>query len=604
MKKAASAFLVLALACSGAQSGHKPKISADAASTDALATQQVIVQWNIPIGDATAALITSVGGTVISEFKSVRQGLYLVPGSALGTLSSDPIVKYISADRKVKRKLATTAATINAPQVWSAGFTGTGVGVAVLDSGINQDDNLGVQADKTITFVNDFTPNAYDATGKKTSSFGLDWYGHGQHIAGIIASSGKASICGRCSKSMIGIASGASLIDLKVLDATGEGTDSQVIAAINQAIQLKNTYNIRVINLSLGRPVLESYTDDPLCQAVEAAWKAGIVVVVAAGNDGRDNSANNQGYGTILAPGNDPYVITVGSMKTMNTNDRSDDLIASYSSKGPSAIDHVVKPDILAPGNLMVSLLAQHGRLALANPQNAVTLASIQGGSEPSKPATSPVLPSDLTKEPPGVNFGGGYSAKYYTLSGTSMAAGVVSGAVADLIQAYPALTPDQIKILLMQTASKTFPASSYVVDDQGNTYTSYYDMFTVGAGYLNLNAAFKGAGNVPTSGNSLSPVSSYDSTSGNVYVSFDPQSAWTNPAVWSNKSMWGASSVWSSSVLNGSSAIWSSKSMWGASADSASKSLWGAKSMWGASSDQSASSMDSASSAEVSGEN
>src|SRR4051794_31708369 len=120
MKKAASAFLVLALACSGAQSGHKPKISADAASTDALASQQVVVQWNIPIGDATAALITSVGGKVISEFNSVRQGVYLVPGSGLVTLSSDPSVKYISADRKVKRKLATTAATINAPQVWNA----------------------------------------------------------------------------------------------------------------------------------------------------------------------------------------------------------------------------------------------------------------------------------------------------------------------------------------------------------------------------------------------------------------------------------------------------------------------------------------------------
>src|SRR5580704_9865832 len=90
---------------------------------------------------------------------------------------------------------------------------------------------------------------------------------------------------------------------------------------------------------------------DPLCQAVEAAWKAGIVVVVAAGNDGRDNSQGTNGYGTITAPGNDPYVITVGAMNTMGTPDRSDDVMTTYSSRGPTAIDHIVKPDIVAPGN-------------------------------------------------------------------------------------------------------------------------------------------------------------------------------------------------------------------------------------------------------------
>src|SRR5437016_2723582 len=92
-------------------------------------------------------------------------------------------------------------------------------------------------------------------------------------------------------------------------------TYSTVISAIQAAIQLKSKYNIRVINLSLGRPVFESYKLDPLCQAVEAAWKTGIVVVVAAGNSGRDNSQGTNGYATITSPGNDPYVITVGAMK-------------------------------------------------------------------------------------------------------------------------------------------------------------------------------------------------------------------------------------------------------------------------------------------------
>ena len=140
------------------------------------------------------------------------------------------------------------------------------------------------------------------------------------------------------------------LINLRVLDQNGAGTDSQVIAAIQTAIQLKSKYNIRVINLSLGRPVYESYTLDPLCQAVEQAWKAGIVVVVAAGNDGRNNNAGTNGYGTIAAPGNDPYVITVGAMNTVGTSSRADDQIASYSSKGPTLFDHIVKPDLGSTG--------------------------------------------------------------------------------------------------------------------------------------------------------------------------------------------------------------------------------------------------------------
>src|SRR5262249_60342536 len=122
---------------------------------------------------------------------------------------------------------------------------------------------------------------------------------------------------------------------LRGLDGHGVGSRSRGTAAIQRATQLKTAYNIRVINLSVGRNVHESYTLDPLCQAVEAAWKAGIVVVVAAGNSGRDNSQGTNGYGTIQAPGNDPNVITVGATKTDGTPTRLDDTIASYSSRGP-----------------------------------------------------------------------------------------------------------------------------------------------------------------------------------------------------------------------------------------------------------------------------
>src|SRR5207302_7152628 len=170
-----------------------------------------------------------------------------------------------------------------------------------------------------------------------------------------------------------GIASNVNLINLRVLDANGAGTDGNVVAAIDRAIQLKSTYNIRVINLSLGRPIYESFLNDPLCQAVEEAWKAGIVVVVAAGNEGRNNTYKNRGYATITAPGNDPFVITVGAMKTVGTTTKSDDKIASYSSKGPTLLDHFVKPDILAPGNQIASLRAPGSMLDTAYPQNRVS---------------------------------------------------------------------------------------------------------------------------------------------------------------------------------------------------------------------------------------
>src|SRR4029077_20282504 len=136
---------------------------------------------------------------------------------------------------------------------------------------------------------------------------------HGTHVAGIIAGNGGSSTCGNCDVTFRGIAPNANIVNLRALDQTGSATDSTLIAPIQQAIMLKSLYNIRVINLSLARGIFESYTLDPLCQAVEQAWKAGIVVVVAAGNYGRDNSSNNNGYGTITAPGNDPYVITVGA---------------------------------------------------------------------------------------------------------------------------------------------------------------------------------------------------------------------------------------------------------------------------------------------------
>ncbi len=137
---------------------------------------------------------------------------------------------------------------------------------------------------------------------------------------------------------------------MRVLNSQGLGTVSNVIAGINWVIKNKSTYNIRVMNLSLGTGITQSYETDPLCQAVGKAVDAGIVVVVAAGNWGKD-SYGNKIFGGILSPANSPRVITVGATNTQQTNQRSDDTIATYSSRGPTLVDGLAKPDLVAPGN-------------------------------------------------------------------------------------------------------------------------------------------------------------------------------------------------------------------------------------------------------------
>jgi serine protease AprX len=330
----------------------------------------------------------------------------------------------------------------------------------------------------------------------------------------------------------------------------GQGTDASVIAAIYQAIAVKNTYNIRVMNLSLGRPVFESYKVDPLCQAVEAAWKAGIVVVVAAGNDGRDPYTN--GYATITAPGNDPYVITVGAMNTKATPDRGDDVMTTYSSKGPTAIDHIAKPDLVAPGNRVISVLGGN-TLVHAYPQNI-----------PSKDA-----------------YGKEISQNYFSLSGTSMAAPVVSGAVALLLEQNPRLTPDQVKARLMKSAYKNLPQYTTIIDS-GRTFFIQYDAFTVGAGYLDIQAALSSTDLATLS--AKSPTVTYDPVTKNVYFVSDSSAIWGSSAMWGS-AVWGANVfVGSKSAMWGSSALWGSSAMWGSNTTQGFSAMWGSSSLWGSS--------------------
>jgi len=257
-------------------------------------------------------------------------------------------------------------------------------------------------------------------------------------VAGIaVGTDNVTTVISNSTRGFGGVAPDANIVNLKVLDANGMGTDASVIAGINTAIQLKSKYNIRVINLSLGRPITQSYKTDPLCQAVEAAWKAGIVVVVAAGNNGRDNSQGTQGYGTITAPGNDPFVITVGASNATGDYYRGNDILTTYSSKGPTAIDHIVKPDLVAPGNQVVSEQSRGSALVTQYPANQISTGNYN-------PAGSSA-----------------YSPYFFTLSGTSMATPVVSGAAAMLIDKNSSITPDQVKAKLMRNANTEYDLNS-----------------------------------------------------------------------------------------------------------------------------------------------
>jgi serine protease AprX len=525
-------------------------ISPDLQGLDPLTPVNVIVQFNSAPSLVALETIPLLGGVVKGTLSLVNGVLVSLPPAILDAVAALPGVVYISPDRLNMPLLDNSAGAVNASTAWQAGWTGSGIGVAVIDSGISNHSDLDTSTGKfRVVYSQDFT----------SSGTTNDQYGHGEHVAGIVAGDAASSNCSNCTRQFRGIAPGASLINLRVLDKNGSGTDSEVISAIASAIALKSIYNIRVINLSLGRPIFESYQFDPLCRAVEAAWQAGVVVVVAAGNNGRDDYQDTEGYGTITTPGNDPYVITVGAMKSMGTPQRTDDLIASYSSKGPTAIDHVVKPDLVAPGNLVVSLLANGGSATLPQtyPQNDVPLTYYEN-------TTSTAL-----------------STQYFTLNGTSMATPVVSGAVADLLQAQPTLTPDQVKARLMMTAYKTFPLSSTATDPTtGQTYTSYYDVFTVGAGYLDIAAALASTYVAP--GLWLSPYATYNPTTGAVYLVNNPTSILGNTSVVPDRSVWGNQSVSGTQAVWGTQSVWGNQSVWGTQTVTGTRSVWGTQLVWG----------------------
>jgi len=491
----------------------------------------VIVQYRAMPNATALSNLKGRGATLRSKFQSIRAVTLHVPASMLAELANDPNVLYITPDRSfhmtANPQTEQFASAVEA-DVASAQYAldGTGVGVAVIDSGVAAHADLGNGSNSRVVYSQSFV------AGDTTTS---DKFGHGTHVAGLIGGNGSSSGNGNgYPGTYAGVAPNVNIINLRVLDQNGAGTDSQVIAALQQAIALKNAYNIRVINMSLGRPVFESYTLDPVDQAVEAAWKAGIVVVCAAGNNGRFAATN--GFGTIGVPGNDPAVLTVGATMTEQTATRVDDKIASYSSKGPTAVDHIVKPDLVAPGNAQVSLRVAGSTLDTTYPQYDVS-------------------PNN------------GNSPKYFVLSGTSMATPIVSGAAALLLQQNPSLTPDQVKARLMKTAWKGVGQFTYSHDQWGNLYNNEYDMFTYGAGYLDIDAAL---GNTDLASGLALSMTAVNNNGVVTVQNTNPDSVFAGSSV-----VWGATSV-----------VWGNSVVWGANAFSATSVVWGATSVvWGATS-------------------
>ncbi|MEX1127079.1 MAG: S8 family peptidase, partial [Vicinamibacterales bacterium] len=369
----------------------------------------------------TDAIAARHGATIK---KRLRHGVVLdVSPEQLAALAADPAVPHLSGDATVHRMMALSAQAIGADQVQSgigglSGFTGRGVGVAVIDSGIANHKALNSQVIASLDFTGD--------------RHGRDEYGHGTHVAGIIAGGSEASYAG--------VAPGAHIVSLRVLGADGSGSTSDVIAAIDWAIANRARYGLRIINLSLGRPVFESYREDPLCQAAQRAVDAGLVVIASAGNFGKTPDGQPI-VGGIVSPGNLPDAITVGALNTKGTAMPSDDVVASFSSRGLTHIDGVLKPELVAPGNRVVAAAA-HG--------------------------------SAIVNDYPERLMGGEGNHAYIELSGTSMAAAVVSGAAALLLEAAPGLTPADVKLALQVTSSRVAGAG----------------LIEAGAGSLNVAAA------------------------------------------------------------------------------------------------------------------
>ena len=211
-----------------------------------------------------------------------------VPSRNLARLAALPFVTHLSYDGVVKKFDAfTDGHSMATAATQKYGVTGAGIIVAVMDSGVSPNADFDSRLFSGASFV----------PGDSSTN---DACGHGTHVAGIIGGGGENSTGSGFKQTFRGVAPGAYIANIRVLNAQGQGTVSGVAAGVQYAVAIKKQYapnTTVVMNLSLGHPVADKYSNDPLCQAVEAAWKAGIVVVCAAGNNGRLNATDTAGRG-------------------------------------------------------------------------------------------------------------------------------------------------------------------------------------------------------------------------------------------------------------------------------------------------------------------
>lgn len=394
------------------------------------ANVRVIIQKN----DANATIepmITKLGGTVIDQLSIIHAVTAELPARAVLALGKTPGVRWVALDSPMKSTLCLSCIdisrlasayirTIGADKVWNRApyLQGQGIGVAIVDSGIQPQEDLYTiwgqnRLVAAVRFNTDYNQTPYDN------------YGHGNHVAGIVGGNGRRSL-----GAYIGVAPMVNLINVKVSNDDGGSSVANVIRGLQWIFNNADRYNIRVVNISLNDSVAESYHTSVLDAAVEALWFNGIVVVASAGNGGN---------GRLYAPASDPFVITVGATDDKGTANLSDDTMTNFSAYG-NTLDGFAKPDLVAPGRNIVSLMA--------NPTSWLAVRHLAN-----------------------VLIGLG-NFSYFRMSGTSMSAPMVAAAAALVIQGNPNLTPDQVKYRLKATA-RAFDTPA-----------------RAGAGYLNLDAA------------------------------------------------------------------------------------------------------------------
>ena len=412
----------------------------------------VILQAKDADNAALRSMMASGQARVTNRIGNTDTLVVNLPLSALNVLSTSGLINYVSPDRQIGALghiETTTGATQMRSQPKSYGrngaytLDGTGVGIAFLDSGIYAAHRAFLDGTAgRLVYSQSFL------TGDTSTD---DAYGHGTHVASLAAGS-----LARDSYAYRGLAYNAKIINLRVLDGGGNGKTSDMLSAMDWILANKATYNIRVANMSVGTPAIDTWTNDPLCRKAQSLNAAGVLVVTAAGNNGL-NSSGQKVYGMIHSPGNDPSALTVGASNSIGTDARGDDIMGTFSSNGPTrsgytngsgtlVYDNVIKPDIVAPGNMIVGAKASDGSCLITQKPSLMTTA---------------------------MNLTGDTNDVMY-LTGTSMSTGIVSGAAALLFQMNPSLTPTMAKMLLMYSAQ---PLNGL-------------NMFEQGAGELNVDGA------------------------------------------------------------------------------------------------------------------